>query len=327
MWCLIVSCFALKAQSTSPYNIFGHTSLVNYELNLKDLLCIKNDDTASMLKAVAFNVEHQTLFLLGKNDTVLEYQRLNPEDLLRFIPLDPLLQKYPATSPYSFVFNSPLIFVDPDGREGIVVSSQPGGHKQKDHFLINGLDRAKQAKKHLQRQDEKVTWIIYDDRSKEAGHDPKLLASYKAKAEKLGIQVMVVDDSDDIVDYINKKKGGKTREDDKITTFFYVGHAQLGDFSVGYHGTGDTFDPNDLKKKAFSGGAYVDLVAGCRTKIRDTFEKSVADQFAKILDEKSVILASDVRVFYKGGVVTDEQLLKANKGNIIKIHGKLKAKE
>ncbi len=35
--------------------------------------------------------------------------------------VDPLAEKYPNESPYVFVHNNPLIYVDPDGRDGIIV--------------------------------------------------------------------------------------------------------------------------------------------------------------------------------------------------------------
>ncbi len=37
-------------------------------------------------------------------------------ELGRFLSVDPLASKMPAWSPYSFVFNNPLMFIDPDGR-------------------------------------------------------------------------------------------------------------------------------------------------------------------------------------------------------------------
>lgn len=47
------------------------------------------------------------------------------------------------------------------------------------------------------------------------------------------------------------------------------------------------------------------------------FEPSLVDQFVKLLDEKSTIQGSNVRVQYNGGVMTDEQLVRENNGKIV----------
>jgi predicted RND superfamily exporter protein len=236
-----------------------------------------------------------------------------------------MASKYPQWSPYVFVFNSPLIHIDTDGREGIVVSGSPGDHKNREHFLVNGLYKAKEAQKHFQRKGETVTWIVYND--KKNGYTQKQLETYKAKAEKVGVTMMVVSDVDDIVDYVNNKSGGDIRKNDPITSFYYVGHSTPGDLDVGYRGTGENFEPDDFDSDAFSSGTYVNLVGGCRTTVPGWFEDSNVTQFQEILDEKSNIYGSDVRVYYSGGVVTDENLVKKNKGNIVKRKGELPVKK
>src|SRR5690554_4074728 len=46
----------------------------------------------------------------------------------RWLSIDPLAGKYPNLSPYQFVYNSPLVFIDPDGKDGIgvIVKNQNG---------------------------------------------------------------------------------------------------------------------------------------------------------------------------------------------------------
>jgi len=241
-----------------------------------------------------------------------------------WLAVDPLSDKYPSVSPYVYCANNPVRLVDPDGREGIVVSGSPGNHKNKRHFLENGLARAIESQSHFQREDEKTTWIIYNDKKK--GYSNELINEYRKKARDNKINVKVVSDVDDIIDYVNNKNGNGSRERDKITSFYYVGHATPGDLDVGYQGTGQDFDPSDLSKDAFSSGTYVDVVGGCRTAVDwglGIFDKSIIKQFANILDKKSEIHGSNVRVQYNGGVMTNKQLLKENNGKEIVIPGKL----
>jgi hypothetical protein len=238
--------------------------------------------------------------------------------------MDPLARKYPWISPYAWCANNPVNVIDLDGREGIVISGSPGDHTNKEHFLVNGLDRAKSAQKRTEKG-EGTTWMIYND--KEKGYDQKSLDKYTAEAKKAGINVQVVSEVSDITGYINDKTGGDSRSNDQISSFYYVGHSTPGDLDVGYAGTGQNFDPGDLKSSAFKSGAWVNVVGGCRTAVDDKFwgitiERSIIRQFADILDKKSTINGSNVRVFYPGGVVTDTKLLEKNNGKIITIKGR-----
>lgn len=241
-----------------------------------------------------------------------------------WLSVDPLAHKFPSLTPYHFVHNNPIHIVDPNGEEGIVVSGQPGHHKNKKHFLINGLEKAEAAMNHRQDKNEQVTWIIYNDGSEENGHDPKMLQEYRKLAEEKGINVKVVNDVDDIVDYVNNKNGkNDSRKNDLITSFYYVGHATPGDLDAGY--PNENFEPDDFKSSAFASGCHVNLVGGCRTAIPGTWEDSAVTQFKEILDDKSRVYGTDVRVFYPGGKVSDEKLVEKNKGKIISKKGEKKS--
>ncbi|MFV0305101.1 MAG: RHS repeat-associated core domain-containing protein [Moheibacter sp.] len=56
-----------------------------------------------------------------------------------WLSVDPLAEKYPSISPYAFVANNPIIFVDPDGRQ-IEPGSQKEWDKQK-NAVISERDR------------------------------------------------------------------------------------------------------------------------------------------------------------------------------------------
>ncbi len=139
----------------------------------------------------------------------------------------------------------------------------------------------------------------------------------------------VVSDADEIVDYVNEKNGGDSRSEDLVSNFVYVGHATPGDLDIGFedHGnwnmwTNETLDVGDFNKEAFSENSNANLVGGCRTAVDGNLpgERSVAEQMADKVG--GVVKASNVRVYYPGGIVSDKALVSKNNGQIITIQGR-----
>ncbi len=60
----------------------------------------------------------------GKGNSLDFGARMYDTRLSRWMSLDPLAIKYPFASPYTFVLNSPLWFVDPDGRDLRLTTTQ-----------------------------------------------------------------------------------------------------------------------------------------------------------------------------------------------------------
>lgn len=112
---LIVFGSVSYGQNSDPYKIFGHTSKVKYETTLTELLYIRNPDTNAVAKALAFDVQNGIVFFLGKQDTIIEKLKVQPEKILRFISSDPLASKEPGWSPYRAFYNNPLRYTDPTG--------------------------------------------------------------------------------------------------------------------------------------------------------------------------------------------------------------------
>jgi hypothetical protein len=210
--------------------------------------------------------------------------------------VDQLAEKYPNESPYVYCANNPIIYIDPDGREKIIVVGDQEGSPNSDrknrdnntgykygentrHFLQAGLDSARAYKKNA--GDEMVTMIIYKGQYTDAE-----LKLYQDAGTKSGINVKVISDDADIIDYINKKQefafSTTDRDNDLITDFTYVGHGWTKSMLVGGGSviTSDGITPSDLNTKAFDvnaniflnscGSAYGSLFSGMKEKTKGT---------------------------------------------------------
>jgi hypothetical protein len=118
------------------------------------------------------------------------------------------------------------------------------------------------------------------------------------------------------------------KNQDKISRFYFLGHATLGDLDVGYINKkfwnqpfNNALHTRKWKSCAFSDSAYINLIGGCRTALPNKIFKSSAASKMQHLTNND-ILASDVRVYYQGGPLSDTKLLEKNNGKIIRVPGK-----
>ena len=117
-------CFVLKAQD-NPYASFGYESEVKYETNISSLLTVHNADTNSIHKKIAFDFERKFVYYLNENDSILETDSFEGDNIMVWLSVDPLSSEYPSLSPYAFVADNPIIYIDPDGRR-IVLGGNAG---------------------------------------------------------------------------------------------------------------------------------------------------------------------------------------------------------
>ena len=117
---LSISFIVSNAQNNNPYEEFGHKTNVVYETTVSDYLYIKNRDTTSQTKAIVFNIKEGVVLFLDNNDKILNKVTIQPEQLLHWLSVDPLANKYPSVSPYNFCSNNPIIYKDPDGGHNVI---------------------------------------------------------------------------------------------------------------------------------------------------------------------------------------------------------------
>jgi hypothetical protein len=210
-------------------------------------------------------------------------------------------------------------------RDGIVLSGQPGPHNNKKHFLENGLDRCQRLKKKAL-EGEKIVWYIFNSgKEKRGGYNDSLLSVYADSAKSFGVEVLVINKSRMFTNHINQRSFQDSVQ--KIRYFYYFGHSTLGNLEMGYI---DGFfinkwfsrclQINRLEPQAFTSSSVINVVGGCRTALpTKTGGKSVAEKLLPLAGDK--VLASDVRVFYPGGPVSDKTLVRKNKGNVVELKG------
>ena len=78
-------------------------------------------DTVKRIGNVIFDIRtNKIVKFLEENDTTTYEFRKGGDLSTRWLSIDPLAAKYPYLSPYVFVANNPIIYVDQDGRENII---------------------------------------------------------------------------------------------------------------------------------------------------------------------------------------------------------------
>ena len=173
---LLIVLSAAKAQDV--FKKYGHNKEMLTLSKGKYQEVFKNEEIVQIGTVLINTKTNKVIQLLEVDTAKINY---TAELSSRFLTIDPLAEKYPWISPYVYCYNNPINFIDPDGREGVVVSGSPGNHDNELHFLINGLDRAKAAQGRTEKG-EVTTWIIYND--KEKGFSQEALSKYSALAKE-----------------------------------------------------------------------------------------------------------------------------------------------
>ena len=99
--------------------MFGDSSFVlmsEAERNPISYLIIEQNSDESFISKIIFEFKTAKVFFIDKKGELSHTITLNDKDIAKFLNVDTAASKYPTLSPYTFVANNPLSFVDTDGR-------------------------------------------------------------------------------------------------------------------------------------------------------------------------------------------------------------------
>lgn len=233
----------------------------------------ENSDTTGKIKFVELNLNDMTLVYYDRLNTIIRAVDVKPTDF-KWLSVDPLASKYPHETPYNYVGNNPLLYIDPDGAEKIVVSGGADLHnKNRMNFATAAKNQILQYKQQVARagSKEQITWMIMD---KDYTAAEKKAFSKWAKKQGIG-QPIYVSSADEIINYANSKSTTNSalttdRTQDGITNFSIMSHGVPSAVALGYENTGwtakrsdpsvmDNNDINNINGAAFMCGSQINL--------------------------------------------------------------------
>lgn len=107
-----------ETKNLSPYAIFGDSSFVlmtEAERTGKHSLMIPDKAENQKYSRIEINLRTGKVKTFDPQGNLFEEFFLPSEVAARFIQVDPSAESYPSISPYAYVANNPLIYIDPTG--------------------------------------------------------------------------------------------------------------------------------------------------------------------------------------------------------------------
>jgi len=104
----------------NPYVTFGTKPKCEYKIDSSESFFVINKDEKSTILKMAFKLAENEILLYNKNSTV-DTLKIKPEEILKFLSVDPLTKHYPELTPYQFASNTPIQAIDIDGLEKYIV--------------------------------------------------------------------------------------------------------------------------------------------------------------------------------------------------------------
>jgi len=183
--------------------------------------------------------------------------------IVRTPTMDPLCEKYYSISPYAWCGNNPVNVIDPDGREGIVVSG--GEYNDPNRYKSNFIEPAITRLKELVEAggSEPITWAVMT-----AGYSEKDISKFQSIAKDLGVNFQAIGSAGEFTNYLNSKSVSSSelseaRTGDQITSMTVFGHGFVGSAEFAYNQRVEAqsaFSWGIVNAKQLNAGAFNDAI-------------------------------------------------------------------
>ncbi len=116
----------------SPYAVFGDNTTVlktDHERDLDHSLKIPLIEDDKQVGLFELHFQTKTITIKDIEGNLILNQELSLDQLSRFLSIDPLAEKYYSWSPYVYVMNNPMKYIDPDGCSTWVMQNSDGTYR------------------------------------------------------------------------------------------------------------------------------------------------------------------------------------------------------
>jgi hypothetical protein len=105
----------ISAKAQNPFAELGYEAKVATLSQGKYIETFDND-TIVQIGSILFNTKSKQIVAFVQYDTMYSESNLQPDIVSRWLSPDPLAKQFPSWSPYNYVENNPVRYIDPDGK-------------------------------------------------------------------------------------------------------------------------------------------------------------------------------------------------------------------
>lgn len=120
---ILVLCICNSLSAQNPFESLGVKNIKVLTFSNGKFNEFFDNDTIEQIGSILFNTVTNEIVAFVERDTTYSEATLKPEITSRWLSPEPLAAKYPYLSPYVFVKNNPILNIDPDGRDVIVLNA------------------------------------------------------------------------------------------------------------------------------------------------------------------------------------------------------------